>query len=813
MQRWSLQPLIHKLLRRVALDSGVASDSQLLQRFLEHQEESAFETIVWRHGPLVLGVCRRLLNDAQAAEDAFQATFLVLLRKAASIHQRDSLGSWLFKVAYRVALRARKRLAVDPIVAEMHEVPAPPVSADLVWRDLRPVLDRALDSLPEKYRLPFVLHHLESKSIDEVAHELGWPTGTVSARLDRAKEMLRKRLIRQGVTLSAGALAATIGGEAAAVDVPGRLVIATMRAALVAENAPAAVVHLAEGVLRSMFLQKIKLIALGAVAALCLLATGINLAAQQRAPKPDDQQAEVKIPAAPDLPRRLLAITPSNYLYFNPVSYGSRSLDTHERVKRMARSLQIPPSQVFELSDGAPGNLARPPLKDVVTKAIEDYLDGSRRQDRIILMFSGHAIEVDKEHFLVPLDGESGDTRTLISMDWLYGRLKACKARQKILMLDVCRYDPTRGSERPDSGTMTAGFQKLLQTPPEGVQVWTACSADEYSYEENSAGGLFLDTLATAVTGTAVDRRLDLSVRKPSELIPVDRISARVDRWVSKDVDTYYRQKQTPRLYGSPSKEGARYDEDEAAPPAIRMDWKFAGGASRELIEEILGEVGSIPPIKMARDEVKPLRAGMLPFFSKRAMQGYARTDSPLAPAVAQAIDVLKKHADAFPEEFRTRELEQLKRDVQPIQKNLAVVKLELEEVFSELERLKPERDKEKSRRWQATYDYVYARTFERLAYAFEYQYLFSEIRTDSLPELQPNHIGWRLASSEKMQSKGADGKEAKMRVQEARELFAKIAREHTGTPYEVLAKREALTSIGLTWQPLIAPATAKAPK
>src|SRR5262249_41331871 len=104
MERRSFHPLIQRLLQRVAPHGAVASDSELLQRFASQREESAFETIVWRHGPLVLGVCERLLHDTQAAEDAFQATFLVLVRKGASIHRQQSLGSWLFKVAYRIAL-------------------------------------------------------------------------------------------------------------------------------------------------------------------------------------------------------------------------------------------------------------------------------------------------------------------------------------------------------------------------------------------------------------------------------------------------------------------------------------------------------------------------------------------------------------------------------------------------------------------------------------------------------------------------------------------------------------------------------------
>src|SRR5215468_5136412 len=124
MKSHSISPLIRRLLRTVGGD-GDLRDGQLLERFVEEKDEAAFETIVWRHGSMVLGTCRRILHDRHDAEDAFQATFLVLFHKAASINQRDSLGSWLFKVAYRVALRARDRLGPRPGQAELIEPAAP----------------------------------------------------------------------------------------------------------------------------------------------------------------------------------------------------------------------------------------------------------------------------------------------------------------------------------------------------------------------------------------------------------------------------------------------------------------------------------------------------------------------------------------------------------------------------------------------------------------------------------------------------------------------------------------------------------------
>src|SRR5262249_38658907 len=195
------------------------------------KEESAFEALVRRHGPMVLGVCRRILHNAQDAEDAFQATFLVLLRKAPSIARREVLGSWLYTVAYRTATRARalrhRRRAKGRGEGEGATPQAPGESP---WGELAPLLDREVSRLPDRYRGPLVLCHLQGKSRQDVARQLGLPAGTVSSRLARGRQMLRKRLARQGVALSTGALAALLSEGAALAALPGPLVAGTGRA-------------------------------------------------------------------------------------------------------------------------------------------------------------------------------------------------------------------------------------------------------------------------------------------------------------------------------------------------------------------------------------------------------------------------------------------------------------------------------------------------------------------------------------------------------------------------------------------------------
>ena len=181
----------------------IRSDEQSIDQFLTGQKEdseSAFETLVKRHGPMVLGVCRHVLRRDQDAEDAFQATFLVLARKAGTIHNREILGCWLHEVAYRTAIRARERRARSTPrmeiqeVAESHSGPENAASRN----ELRLLLRAEVDGLPGKYR-SLVLHtYMEGKSNEQVAGLLGCPVGTVKGRLSRARDLLRGRLSRRG---------------------------------------------------------------------------------------------------------------------------------------------------------------------------------------------------------------------------------------------------------------------------------------------------------------------------------------------------------------------------------------------------------------------------------------------------------------------------------------------------------------------------------------------------------------------------------------------------------------------------------------
>ena len=217
-------------------------DGQLLERYVATRDEHAFAALVERYGPLVFAVCQRVLRQAQDAEDAFQATFLVLARRAPSLDGRRPLANWLHAVAYRTSVKARqsaaRRRAHQLQLLSLATVPAP---EEKPWIELRPLLDEELNRLPEKYRAPLVLCFLEGKSHQQAARELGWPSGSMSRRMNRARELLRRRLARRGLTLSTGLLFLLIARNAGAATVSKTLAGLTTQAALAFRAGQAAI--------------------------------------------------------------------------------------------------------------------------------------------------------------------------------------------------------------------------------------------------------------------------------------------------------------------------------------------------------------------------------------------------------------------------------------------------------------------------------------------------------------------------------------------------------------------------------------------
>ncbi len=256
-------------LRRTLLRSDGAgmTDGELLECFVSGRDDGAFAALVRRHAAMVWGVCRRVLSCHQDAEDAFQSTFLVLVRKAASVTPRHMVANWLYGVAHQTALNARasaaRRRARERQVTEMPEPPSPEQN---LWRDLQLILDQELSRLPAKYRSAIVLCDLEGKTRKDAARQFGVPEGTLSGWLTRGRAMLAKRLARHGLAVTGGALAAVLVPSALTASAPVAAVSATIRAASLwaaGQTAPGVistpVAALTEGVMKTMLLKKLKL--------------------------------------------------------------------------------------------------------------------------------------------------------------------------------------------------------------------------------------------------------------------------------------------------------------------------------------------------------------------------------------------------------------------------------------------------------------------------------------------------------------------------------------------------------------------------
>ncbi len=299
-------------LRHQAARTGGDSDAALLGRFAGLRDQDAFAALVARHGPMVFNVCRRVLGDAHDAEDAFQATFLVLARKAGALRRPGRLPGWLYGVAHRVALRARRSTARRPILAAPAEAsepldPGPDPLAALTARDLLRALEEEVRALPRAYRLPVVLCCLEGLSQEEAARRLEWTAGSVKGRLERGRAWLRARLERRGLTLPAALAVAEASRGAARTGVPPALVAATTRAGAVFAadpgSAPGGVspeaVALANRGLRAMSWSKLQA-AVVLVAVAGAGATGIGWRGADTAGPARAAQAGAPPPAARD---------------------------------------------------------------------------------------------------------------------------------------------------------------------------------------------------------------------------------------------------------------------------------------------------------------------------------------------------------------------------------------------------------------------------------------------------------------------------------------------------------------------------------
>jgi RNA polymerase sigma factor (sigma-70 family) len=313
MSKRQAEMVLHHI-RRLAANAAIGPehDRHLLERFARRREEAAFAALLDRYGAMVLRVCRRILHDAHEAEDAFQATFLILARKAGTIRQRQSLGSWLYRVAYHVAVRARAdAVRREELSARAPRRPAADPLAEVSGRELMQVLDEELQHLPEKYRMPLLLCYLEGHTQDEAARQLGWSPQVLRGRIERGRGVLRRRLLRRGFGLSAVLAGGLLEQTPAPAAVPALLNAHTLRAAVSSSVEQAAVsahvIALAESGINVLGAAKLKLIMsmvlmLGVVAA--GLGAGLPLLRAPNPMTPSALSSDAPSAQAKDEPRR-----------------------------------------------------------------------------------------------------------------------------------------------------------------------------------------------------------------------------------------------------------------------------------------------------------------------------------------------------------------------------------------------------------------------------------------------------------------------------------------------------------------------------
>jgi hypothetical protein len=501
-------------------------------------------------------------------------------------------------------------------------------------------------------------------------------------------------------------------------------------------------------------------------------------------------------------PRRALIISVNNYLYANPVNYGIPGHSVHTLSEKLANGLHIPKEQIGELSDAAPQGAAKPPMKSLIEKSIAEFLAGSRKQDRLLLLFIGHAAEIGDDVYLVPIEGELDNKDTLIPLSWLYEQLSKCEARQKVLVLDVARFNPGRGQERPGGGPMTAKIDDALKNPPEGVQVWSACVAEQSSYEFDNAAtndGMFIEALIEIF-----NKGLGGTIQKPEDAFPLAALETAVNRYLKEELDLLQKV-QTSRLAGKEPADGAAPDPKEKMPPKVTIPTPALPGdkvAEIRLVRAILREI-DVPSVKKDREDMR-IRAESLPLFPAKALAPYAADGDKtgeLQTALAGARAALQNQGDKerLQEYFNAPSGDKTAFNKELVNKGKQLGKplFEIESAMDELAKVEKYREKEPPR-WQADYDYILSRLNAQYAYLNEYSALLGQMRMDQQPALEPKvHTGWRVASQATV-----NDPIAKKHAKESVKILDRLIKDHPDTPWAVLAKRDRLTNLGLEWQP-----------
>lgn len=514
--------------------------------------------------------------------------------------------------------------------------------------------------------------------------------------------------------------------------------------------------------------------------------------------------------------RRLLFVSITKYAYLNPLSagQGARGDAAGEMARKLAFEWRVPAdgpaNQFYLLSDTSGSENPSPVVTSVLRPTLERFLESSRKQDRITIYFGGHAIEKDGKAYLCPADADPDEPATLVPLDAVYDKLKACPAQQKIVIWDVCRFNPQFGRVLPGSEPMSESLAKALTTPPAGVQAWVTCSKGENATERTLTGSEFLDAFrVVAVKGLGPK-----SGTGPDETIAVDEWAKAIQTKLGQFVSVNGKALQTVSLAGSPG-DPVEVNPDEPAAARIEIP-KAPPGADPAAVATAFALI-DLPGLRSDKAS-QAGRTNAAFAVAGDAMKDYLadaisadeaikqKEQFPIRAAAASALVKMRKvwkgtgaENGGLRETFIGEATDAVKRAIESEQNPVARIDLELREIIDSLKALEGQLEKEPSKRWRATFQYAYAQALARSAFLNEYNLMLGVIRKNELPPLdeKKGQNGWQMISVDEMKSK----KEEKEKAEQAQELFGKIATEHKGTPWAVLAKQYKNVKLGLEWR------------
>lgn len=533
-----------------------------------------------------------------------------------------------------------------------------------------------------------------------------------------------------------------------------------------------------------------------------------------------------------EFPRRMLAITIHNYLYLNPNNPGAGTRNVHDSLALFAERWNIPKSQFYHLTDApkgeTPADLTQLPMKNVVTGTIEQFAKTSRAQDRIVIVFAGHAYEKEGKAYLCSVESDFDDEASMIPLDWFWEQIKACPAQEKLIIFDVNRQEQARGAERPDAGPMSEALENALLNPPEEVSasILISCSKDQHAQEVASSsyrqiaisGSVFFSGFSHASQKGMLAKNPNAAAGKltdQTDPLPIPAFA----KWATEEFPQFAKGAtlvdQTPKFT---KREGKSVPYNGKEPVAARFEFpKAPPAADPRTIESLMVDV-EMPPIRMSRDGSNNRKFNYALPFKESDIQEYVPGRIPMdelekrpedykfQKAVVDAVKEIRKifnDTERLRVDFNGDTSDRAIEVIKSQQRYPAEIEAILREQLAELEKLAGEKQKQK-KRWQANYDYVVAQLKMRIVYIYMYNQALANVVKKDLPESEEGGGGkaivrYQLAAVQKLPA----GTPAEIRslASEGKEAMIAIAENYPNTPWALLAKRDKGVALGLTWQ------------